>query len=60
MMKNDNNERLIIVETTCGQTFKQYPSEMTDWQLAGLLEQNPDGDPLDIAALRGELQRRAE
>jgi hypothetical protein len=54
------SERTITIETSCGGVFKMRPSEMTDRQLRGLLEQNADNtcDPLDMAALRDELQRR--
>ena len=54
----------IKIETTCGKTFEQAPSEMSDFQLDGLLEQNADrtdldpGDADDIAAMRKEQQAR--
>jgi hypothetical protein len=53
-------ERIIEVHTRCGRVIKQRPSEMSDWQLQVLLKNNADAgcNPLDIAALRDELQRR--
>jgi hypothetical protein len=58
--KTMTNERLITIETDCNRVFKMHPSEMTDRQLKGLLERNADNncDPLDMTALRDELQRR--
>lgn len=52
------NERPITIETSCGQIFRLYPSEMTDRQLKGLLEQNAEDNcnPMHMAALRDELQ----
>jgi hypothetical protein len=34
----------ITIKTSCGQLFEMSPSEMTDRQLRGLLEQNPDAE----------------
>jgi hypothetical protein len=33
------SDPVITVETSCGETIKHRPSEMTDWQLTGLLKQ---------------------
>ena len=43
----------ITIETSCGQTFELTPAEMSDHQLRGLIEQNPDHEatPLLIAEL---------
>jgi hypothetical protein len=50
----------IEIETSCGEQFEMLPSEMTDRQLRGLLKQNPDGDPEGLAAMRAELDARAD
>ena len=33
---------IITIETSCGRTFERSLAEMADWQLRGLLQQNPD------------------
>jgi hypothetical protein len=56
------SDPIVTVETSCGETIKLRPSEMTDWQLTGLLKQNGDRtdvDPTLISAMRDELTRRA-
>jgi hypothetical protein len=55
------SDPVITVETSCGETIKHRPSEMTDWQLTGLLKQNSprtDVDQTLISAMRDELFRR--
>jgi hypothetical protein len=55
-------EPAVLVETSCGKTFKLRASEMTDRQLKTLLEKNgrrTDVDPILISAMRNELNRRA-
>jgi hypothetical protein len=55
------SDPVITVEASCGETIKQRPSEMTDWQLTGLLMQNgnrTDVDPVLVSAMRKELLKR--
>jgi len=50
------------IKTSCGQSFEMTASEMSDWQIRGLLNQNEhrtDVEPAGIAALRAELARRS-
>ena len=61
-----SENRVIIVETSCGKTFVQSVRDMSDRQLTGLLDGNGDRTGLDaealadVAAMRDELRRRAE
>jgi hypothetical protein len=62
--QQQDREMIITVETSCGETFHEKVTDMTNRQLKGLLEQNADRDDLDdddkaaIAAMRAELERR--
>jgi hypothetical protein len=46
----------IEIRTSCGGTFHMRPSEMSEWQLRGLIEQNPEHEA--VLELRAELASR--
>jgi hypothetical protein len=57
------NDPSITIETSCGQVFELRASELSDRQLAILLDENgeqADVDPTHIAAMQAELQRRED
>jgi hypothetical protein len=49
-------DKIITIETSCGETFRMPIREMSNYQLINLIEQN-DSEP-EVAWLRAELQRR--
>jgi hypothetical protein len=57
-----DNDDIITIKTSCGRTFHQRPSEMSERQLRGLIEQNADNTDedcvRDMPRLRAELARR--
>jgi hypothetical protein len=56
--EHGDSERLEVheIHTTCGRVFKMTVREMSDRQLAGLIEQNQDSEALP--EMEAELSRR--
>jgi hypothetical protein len=50
--------KVFEIHTSCGNVFRQTLNEMSDRQLSGLIDQNPDSP--DINLLRAELISRQE
>ncbi len=53
-----NGNEITTIETSCGKTFHMAVRELSDRQLIGLVDQNPNGT--DTHLLRAELQRRTK